>query len=47
MALEQKGFDLVAAFRTSLPLIFERRDDIEPELAVAHEHDFIGGVAIL
>jgi hypothetical protein len=28
-------------------LIIERRDDIEPELAFAHERDFIGGVAIL
>src|SRR5438094_3058764 len=36
-----------AAFRTSLPLIIERRDDIEPELGVAHERVFIGGVAIL
>ena len=27
--------------------VFERRDDVEQELAVAHEHDFIGDVAML
>src|SRR5499427_6326617 len=42
----QRDVGLTVVLRGELQ-VFERRDDIEQELAVAHERDFIGDVAML
>ena len=42
----QRDVGLTIVLRGELQ-VFERRDDIEQELAVAHERDFIGDVAML
>src|SRR5204863_4901627 len=43
---EQGDVGLTVVLRGEIQ-VFERRDDIEQELAVAHERDFIGDVAML
>jgi thioredoxin reductase (NADPH) len=42
----QRDVGLTVVLRGELQ-VFERRDDVEQELAVAHERDFIGDVAML
>src|SRR5712691_499864 len=42
----QRDIGLTVVLRGEIQ-VFERRDDIEQELAVAHERDFIGDVAML
>ena len=42
----QRDVGLTVVLRGEIQ-VFERRDDIEQELAVAHERDFIGDVAML